>query len=122
MWVNSISDLLHYLDDYFTAGPTGSGDCQCKITTMVKVCREMGFAVNPSKVTAHSPITCFLGIDIDSCEGVTHVDPKHLKAITQELIGFKQAKSATKQEILSLISKLHFVCRVCPQVKHFCRG
>ena len=31
-----------------------------------------------------------------------------------ELVSFKQAKSATKHEILFLIGKLHFVCRVCP--------
>ena len=114
MHANGISDLLHFLDDYFTAGPAGSGKCQHNITTMVKVCRELGFAVNPSKVTAPSPITCFLGIDIDSHEGVAHVDPKCLEAITQELAAFMQAKLATKWEILSLIGKLHFICRICP--------
>ena len=98
MHPNGIGDLLLYLDNYFMAGPTGSGECQHNITTMVKVCREMGFAVNTSKVTAPSPITCFLGIDIDTHEGVAHVDPECLKAITQELIGFKQAKLAMKQE------------------------
>ena len=51
----------------------------------------MGFVVNPSKVMDPSPITCFLGIDIDSHEGVAWVDPECLEAITQELIGFKQA-------------------------------
>ena len=25
MWVNGISNLLHYLDNYFMAGPTSSG-------------------------------------------------------------------------------------------------
>ena len=113
MWAYSISNLLHYLDDYFTAGLAGSGECQHNISTMVKVCRELGFAVSPSKVMATSPITCFLSIDIDSCEGVAHINPECLEAIMQELVGFKQAKLATKQEILSLIGKLHFVCRVC---------
>ena len=92
MWVNGISNLLHYLDDYFTAGLTGSGDCQHNITTMVKVCREIGFVVNPSKVTAPSPVTCFLGINIDSCKGVACIDPEHLEAITHELTSFWQAK------------------------------
>ena len=114
MQANGISDLLHYLDYYFTAGPAGSGECQHNISTMVKVCRELGFAVNPSKVTNPSPITCFLGIDIDSCEGVAQIDPECLEAIMHELGSFKQAKLATKHEILSLISKLHFVCGVCP--------
>ena len=79
MQVNSISDLLHYLDDYFMAGPTGSGNCQHNITNMVKVCREMGFMVNPSKVTDSSPITCFLGIDIYSHKGVAWVDLSALR-------------------------------------------
>ena len=114
MWVNGISDLLHYLDDYFTAGPAGSGNCQYNINTMVEVCKEMGFAVNPSKVTAPSPVTCFLGIDIDSHKGVACIDPKCLEAITHELTSFQQAKLVMKQEILSFIGKLHFVCRVCP--------
>ena len=32
MQANSINDLLHYLNNYFTAGPAGTGDCQCNIT------------------------------------------------------------------------------------------
>ena len=93
MQANGINDLLH--------------------------CREMGFVVNPSKVTSPSPITSFLGIDIDSCEGIACINPKHLQAIIHELSGFHQAKSATKHEILSLIGKLHFVCRVCPPGRTF---
>ena len=122
MWANGMSDLLHYLDDYFMAGPTGSGDCQHNISTMVEVCKEMGFMANPSKVTAPSPITCFLGNDIDSHEGVACIDPECLEAITQELSSFWQAKLAMKQEILSPIGKLHFACRVCPPGRAFlCR-
>ena len=75
--------------------------------------------VNLSKTTSLSPITSFLGIDIDSCKRVTCIDPKHLQAIIQELSGFHQAKSATKCEILSLIGKLHFVCRLCPPGRAF---
>ena len=37
---------------------------------------------------------------------------------TNDLVSFKQAKLATKHKILSLIGKLHFVCRVCPPAKH----
>ena len=47
MQANGIHDLLHYLNDYFTAGPTGSGDCQCNINKMVEVCRELGVCGEP---------------------------------------------------------------------------
>ena len=96
MWANGIKDLLHYLNNYFTAGPAGTGECQHNIGTMVQVCRDLGFVVNPSKVTSPSPVTSFLGIDIDSHQGVARIDPKHLQAIKQKLSGFHWAKSATK--------------------------
>ena len=119
MWANSRWDLLHYLDDYFMAGPAGTGECQHNISTMVQVCKDLGFMVNPSKVTSPSPITNFLGIDIASCQGVAHTDPECLHVIMQELLGFHWAKSATKHDILSLIGKLHFICRVCPPGRAF---
>ena len=39
--------------------------------------------------------------------------------MTHELTSFQQAKLARKWEILSLIGKLHFVCRVCPPGQAF---
>ena len=72
MQANGIRDLLYYLDDYFTAGPTGTGDCQHNINTMVQVCRDLGFAMNPSKVTSPSPVTNFLGIDRFLSRGCPH--------------------------------------------------
>ena len=119
MWANSVQDLLHYLDDYFTAGPADTGDCQHNIGKMVQVCRDLGFTVNPSKVTPPASVTNFLGIDIDSVQGVARIDPECLQAISQELSGFRRARSATKHEILSLIGKLHFICRVCPLGRAF---
>ena len=86
---------------------------------MVQVCRDLRFAVNPSKVTAPSSITHLLGIDIDSCQGVTCIDPECLQAIMQELSGFCHVKLATKCKFLSLIGKLFFVCRVCPPGRAF---
>ena len=119
MQANGMQDLLHYLDDYFMAGPADTSDCQHNIGKMEGVCRDLGFAVNPSKVTPPASVTNFLGIDIDSVQGVTRIDPEHLQAISQELSGFRWAKSATKHEILSLIGKLHFICRVCPPGRAF---
>ena len=119
MQANGMQDLLHYLDNYFTAGPADTSKCQHNIGKMVQVCRDLGFVVNPSKVTPAALVTNFLGIDIDSVQGVARIDPEHLRAISQELTGFCWAKSATKCEILSLIGKLHFICRVCPPGRAF---
>ena len=119
MQANGISNLLHYLDNYFMAGPACSGYCQCNINKIVDVCRELGVTVNPFKVSAPSPITCLLGIDIDSHEGVAHIDLEHLQVIIHKLSSFCQAKLTMMHKILSLIGKLHFVCRVCPPSRAF---
>ena len=119
MQANGVQDLLHYLDDYFMAGPADTSDCQCNIGKMVQVCGDLGFAVNPAKVTPPASVTNFLGIDIDSVQGVACINPECPQVISQELSGFRQAKSATKREILSLIGKLHFICRVCPPGRAF---
>ena len=86
MWANSMQDLLHYLDNYFMAGPADTSDCQHNIGKMVRVCRDLGFAVNPSKVTPPASVTNFLGMDIDSVQGVARIDPEHLQAISQECL------------------------------------
>ena len=119
MRAKGMQDLLHYLDDYFMAGPADTGNCQHNIGKMVGVCRDLGFAVNPTKVTPPMSVTNFLGIDINFVQGVACIDPELLQAISQELSGFRWAKSATKHEILSLIGKLHFICRVCPLGRAF---
>ena len=99
--------------------PLAQVTASTNINKMVEVCRELRFVVNPSKVTSPSPITCFLGIDIDSHEGVACIEPEHLQAIILKLSSFHQANSAMKYEILSLIGKLQFVCRVCPPGRAF---
>ena len=43
MQANGMQDLLHYLDDYFTAGPADTSNCQHNIGKMVGVCRDLRF-------------------------------------------------------------------------------
>ena len=121
MRMEKVKDLLHYLDDYFTVGPPGTDECRTNMDTMVRVCKDLGFTVNPDKVTDPATTTTFLGIDIDSVKQEARIDPVRLKEITRELRLFKRARSATKRQILSIVGKLHFICRVCPPGRAFLR-
>ena len=49
MQANKVQDLLHYLDDCFTVGLPHSLVCANNISTMITMCEELGFAVNPKK-------------------------------------------------------------------------
>ena len=74
MQTNKMQDLLNYLDDYFTAGPPDSLVCTNNVMTMTATCKELGFAVNPEKVTKPATTTNFLGVDIDSVTRVAIID------------------------------------------------
>ena len=113
MKTNKVQDLLHYLDDYFTVGPPQSPVCTNNITTMIATCEELGFTVNSEKVTKPATTTNFLGIDIDSVAMEARIDPTHLSktiSLLKDIMGYW---STTKQSILTLIGKCHFMCHIC---------
>ena len=75
MKVNQVEDFLQYLDDYFTVGLPDSSVCANNIMTMIATCEELGFAINPEKVTKPSTTTNLLGVDIDSVSVEARIDP-----------------------------------------------
>ena len=62
MQVNHMEDVLHYLDDYIMVAPQDSQVCTNNIDTMDADTKELGFVVNPKKVTQPSTTINFLGI------------------------------------------------------------
>ena len=50
--VNSykVTDLLHYLDDFVTAGPPNSPQCAQNLSTSLAVCKRLGLPLHPGKV------------------------------------------------------------------------
>ena len=60
MQVSQVEDLLHYLDNYFIVGPPDSSVYANNIESMIATCEELGFAINPEKVTKPSTTTNFL--------------------------------------------------------------
>ena len=78
MQIKKVQDLLHYLDDYFTVGPPDSSVCASYIVNMIATCKELGFTVNPKKVTKPDTTTNFLRVDIDSVTMEARIDPSHL--------------------------------------------
>ena len=113
MKASKVQDLLHYLDDYFTVGLPHSLVCANNFSAMITMCEELGFAVNPEKVTKPATTTNFLWIDINSVAMEAQIDPTHLSETISLLEDIMGHQLATKQSILSLIGKLHFVCHVC---------
>ena len=58
--------LLHYLDDFFTAGPADSDKCEQNLNAMLKLCRTLNVPIKPSKVEGSTTSIMFLGIHLNT--------------------------------------------------------
>lgn len=121
MVVKGVTDLEHYLDDYFTCGPPGTDVCKNNLNTMVESCEETGFEYNPKKL--EGPATCLevLGIVIDSMLMQLRISEDRLSDIYSELKEWRVKRFCTKRELLSLIGKLTFISRVVRSGRTFVR-
>ena len=64
-----VSFIHHYLDDFITAGPPGSGECQHNLATMLEVCNQLGVPTVEHKCVGPSALLKWLGIlNTDSME------------------------------------------------------
>lgn len=58
-----VPDLLYYLDDFVTAGPSDSSQCAQNLSTALLVCDRLGLPLHPAA----------LGIELDSLAQVAHL-------------------------------------------------
>ena len=63
---NGVKNFIHYLDDFFFAGPPGSADCAQALEVAVPLCSKLGLPVALSKVEGPATVLTFLGIEIDT--------------------------------------------------------
>jgi len=60
-----ISTLLHYLDDFITAGPPDSPQCAHNLSTTLAVCKQLGLPLHPGKCEGPATVLVVLGIELD---------------------------------------------------------
>ena len=65
-----ISALLHYLDDFITAGPADSMQCAHNLSTALSVCKRLGLPLHPGKCEGPATVLVVLGIKLDSVNQV----------------------------------------------------
>ena len=58
--------ILHYLDDYLTAGPADSNLCATYLHTMLTFCDKINAPIKLSKVEGPTTHLIFLGIQLDT--------------------------------------------------------
>jgi len=76
-----IPDLLHYLDNFITAGPTQSLQCAQNLATALEVCQWLGLPLHPGKCVGPSTVLIVLGIELDSVNQVAPLPQEKLLSL-----------------------------------------
>ena len=116
-----ITDILHYLDDFFTVGPPASTVCLRKLQTISSVASSLGLPLAPEKTEGPATRLTFLGIELDSMEGRAHLPPDKLSELRELIVVWRQRRKCQKRHLLSLIGKLSFATKVVPAGRVFMR-
>ena len=116
-----IQNLLHYLDDFFTAGPVDSPVCKQNLQAMFALCDKINAPIKMSKVEGPSTTLTFLGIQLDTVTMEASITPEKKLDLLHELHWMTHKDSCTKKELFSVIGKLSFCCKVLPAGRMFLR-
>ena len=117
----NVHHLLHYLDDFLTAGPPNSPICSRNLNSMLVLCEHINAPIKPSKIEGPSTSITFLRIHLDTVAMEASITPERKEALLAELNQLYWRRRCLKRELLSLIGKLSFACKVVPSGRIFLR-
>ena len=115
----SVCHLLHYHDDVLTAGPPDSPICSNNLNSMLSLCECINAPIKSSKIEGPSTCITFLAIQLDTIAMEVSITPEHKEALLTELAQLYWRHSCKKIELLSLIGKFSFACKVVPSGRIF---
>ena len=114
--------VVHYLDDFTALGPGDSPVCSKNMETMAAVCAEAGLPIEPSKTVGPATMITFLGMELDSLEGVIRLPEDKLRALKDLLQKWRAKMACRKRELLSLLGLLNHACKAVRAGRSFLQG
>ena len=116
-----IPHVLHCLDDFIIIGPPDSPVCQESMSTLDRVCAELGIPIAEHKRDGPSTCIVFLGIEIDTIAGELRLPADKLHRLQALLRQWGDRKACERKELESLIGLLNHACRVVRAGRSFLR-
>ena len=107
-----VRHLLHYLDDFLTAGPPNSNASHQNLSYMLSLCNRTGTPIKTEKVEGPTTRLIFLGIVLDTIAMEASISSEWKLSLLTAINSFRTSKKCTKRELLSMIGKLSFACKV----------
>ena len=87
---------------------------------MLTLCQRINAPVKDEKVVPPTTKLTFLGIVIDTEKMTASISDERKSLMLEELQSFSTRKKCTKRQLLSLIGKLSFACKVVLQAAFSC--
>ena len=110
--MDNFSDLLHYLNDFITAGPPNSDQRARNLQTALSVCRTLGLPLHPSKCIGPSSWLVVLGIQLDLSEQCARLPEDKLVALRELINSWHSRQCCSQYQLKSLIGYLHHAAKV----------
>lgn len=108
----NVADLMHYLDDFLTAGPAGSNQCAQNLQTSLAVCGSLGLPLHPGKCIGPVTRLVVLGIELDSIEQSARLPAEKLANLQELIQSWRSRRWCTRRQLESLIGHLHHAAKV----------
>jgi len=107
-----VAELVHYLDDFITAGPQNSNVCARNLSIALRVCSELGIPLHPDKCEGPSTVLVVLGIELDSINQIARLPSDKLSKLRVLLDSWASRQWCRRKELQSLIGHLHHAAKV----------
>ena len=88
---------------------------------MLTLCKTLNAPIKPSKMEGPTTSLTFLGIHLDTISMEANITEERKQSLLQELTMLQSQHKCTKRELLSLIGKLSFSCKILPDGRIFLR-
>ena len=88
---------------------------------MLSLCNRIGASIKTEKVEGPTTRLTFLGIVLDTITMVASISSERKSSLLTAINSFRTSKKCTKRELLSMIGKLSFACKVVPAGRIFLR-
>ena len=116
-----LTDLVHYADDYFLVSGKDEQMANQDLRSLCGAFHDLGIPLSPEKIIGPLTQIVYLGIEINSITMSISVPDEKYQEIMAILPRWLNKRSCTKQQLLSLIGKLSFICKVVRPGRIFLR-
>ena len=119
--IGGVQNIQHYLDDFLIAGPPQSAVCEADLCNCLSLAEKLGVPIAPEKPEGPSTTITYLGFILDSEKQELRLPGEKLTKIYSALDTWRDRKTGTKRDLLSLIGLLQHCCQAVVLGRPFLR-